>query len=92
VLVYFNDDFEGGETRFIEPLEQLVTTQDRPRSCVPAQAAPRGVSGALRNEIRHADGCRLRGRRANSPSLRRVGLGNADGRHRHDRRRPAPAD
>ena len=43
VLVYFNDDFEGGETRFQEQLEQTVV----PR---------RGLTVIFQHKIRH-EGC-----------------------------------
>lgn len=40
VLVYFNDDFEGGETRFVEHLEQVV--------------APRaGMVAVFQHKLRH---------------------------------------
>jgi len=43
VLVYFNDDFEGGETRFIEQLEQTV----RPKP---------GRAVVFQHKLRH-EGC-----------------------------------
>ena len=43
VLVYFNDDFEGGETRFMEQVEEVVV----PR---PGRAA------IFQHKIRH-EGC-----------------------------------
>ena len=46
VLVYFNDDFEGGETRFVEQLERVV----RPR---------RGLVAIFQHKIRH-EGCEVR--------------------------------
>jgi len=46
VLVYFNDDFEGGETRFIEPLDQLVT----PKA---------GLVAVFQHKLRH-EGCPVR--------------------------------
>lgn len=46
VLVYFNDDFEGGETRFIEPLAGVV--------------APRaGRVAVFQHKLRH-EGCAVR--------------------------------
>ncbi|MEQ8458731.1 MAG: 2OG-Fe(II) oxygenase [Sandaracinaceae bacterium] len=46
VLVYFNDDFEGGETRFMEQVEQTV---------VPAP----GLAAIFQHKIRH-EGCEVR--------------------------------
>ena len=46
VLVYFNDDFEGGETRFIEHLEEVVV----PRP---------GLVAVFQHKIRH-EGCAVR--------------------------------
>jgi len=46
VLVYFNDDFEGGETRFMEQIEQTVV----PR---------RGSVAIFQHKIRH-EGCPVR--------------------------------
>jgi hypothetical protein len=46
VLVYFNDDFEGGETRFQEQLEQTII----PR---------RGLAAIFQHKIRH-EGCPVR--------------------------------
>lgn len=46
VLAYFNDDFEGGETRFQEQLEQVV----RPR---------RGMVVIFQHKLRH-EGCEVR--------------------------------
>lgn len=46
MLVYFNDDFEGGETRFIEHLEDVVI----PR---------RGLVALFQHKIRH-EGCAVR--------------------------------
>ena len=46
ILVYFNDDFEGGETRFQEQLEQTIT----PR---------RGMAAIFQHKIRH-EGCPVR--------------------------------
>lgn len=46
VLVYFNDDFEGGETRFQEQLESVV----RPRP---------GLAAVFQHKIRH-EGCEIR--------------------------------
>lgn len=43
VLVYFNDDFTGGETRFIEPIERTIT----PR---------RGSALVFQHKLRH-EGC-----------------------------------
>ena len=43
VLVYFNDDFEGGETRFREQIEQTI----KPR---------RGTAAIFQHKIRH-EGC-----------------------------------
>lgn len=40
VLVYFNDDFEGGETRFQDQVEQTVM----PRRC---------MAGIFQHRIRH---------------------------------------
>lgn len=47
VLVYFNDDFEGGETRFQEQLEGTVV----PR---------RGLVAIFQHKLRH-EGCPVRG-------------------------------
>ena len=47
VLVYFNDDFAGGETRFHEQLEQTIT----PR---------RGLAAIFQHKVRH-EGCPVRG-------------------------------
>lgn len=47
VLVYFNEDFEGGETRFMEQIEEVV----RPRS---------GMAVLFQHKIRH-EGCEVRG-------------------------------
>lgn len=49
VLVYFNDDFAGGETRFSEPLEQTIV----PR---------RGAALVFQHKLRH-EGCEVRGGR-----------------------------
>lgn len=46
VLVYFNDDFEGGETRFLEPLVATVT----PRA---------GRVAVFQHKLRH-EGCEVR--------------------------------
>ena len=46
VLVYFNDDFEGGETRFQEQIEQTII----PR---------RGMVAIFQHKIRH-EGCPVR--------------------------------
>ncbi len=46
VLVYFNDDFEGGETRFVKQLDRVV----RPR---------RGLVAIFQHKIRH-EGCEVR--------------------------------
>lgn len=46
VLVYFNDDFEGGETRFREQIEQTII----PR---------RGMAAIFQHKIRH-EGCPVR--------------------------------
>lgn len=46
VLVYFNDDFEGGETKFMEQLEQIV---------VPRQ----GMAAIFQHTIRH-EGCSVK--------------------------------
>lgn len=46
VLAYFNDDFEGGETRFSEPLEQVVV----PRA---------GMVAIFQHKLRH-EGCLVR--------------------------------
>jgi prolyl 4-hydroxylase len=46
VLVYFNDDFEGGETRFLEQLERTIV----PR---------RGTAAIFQHKIRH-EGCPVR--------------------------------
>ena len=46
VLVYFNDDFAGGETRFQEQLEQTV---------VPRQ----GMAAVFQHKVRH-EGCPVR--------------------------------
>jgi hypothetical protein len=46
VLVYFNDDFEGGETRFQEQLEEVV----RPRP---------GMVVLFQHKLRH-EGCEVR--------------------------------
>ena len=46
VLVYFNDDFEGGETRFREQLEQTII----PR---------RGLAAIFQHKVRH-EGCPVR--------------------------------
>ncbi len=46
VLVYFNDDFEGGETRFMEQIECVV----RPK---------RGMVAIFQHKIRH-EGCEVR--------------------------------
>jgi len=45
VLVYFNDDFEGGETRFTEQLEQTV---------VPSP----GLVAVFQHKVRH-EGCEV---------------------------------
>lgn len=46
VLVYFNDDFEGGETKFYEQLEQTVIPK-------------RGMVAIFQHKIRH-EGCPVR--------------------------------
>ena len=46
VLVYFNDDFEGGETRFQEQLDETIV----PR---------RGLTAIFQHKIRH-EGCPVR--------------------------------
>ena len=46
VLAYFNDDFEGGETRFQEQIEEVV----RPR---------RGTVVIFQHKVRH-EGCQVR--------------------------------
>ena len=46
VLVYFNDDFEGGETRFCEQLDETIV----PR---------RGLTAIFQHKIRH-EGCPVR--------------------------------
>ena len=46
VLVYFNDDFEGGETRFQEQIEQTITPK-------------RGTVAIFQHKIRH-EGCPVR--------------------------------
>jgi prolyl 4-hydroxylase len=43
VLVYFNDDFEGGETRFQEQIEQTITPK-------------RGMVAIFQHKLRH-EGC-----------------------------------
>ena len=50
VLVYFNDDFEGGETRFLEQLEQTVVPKP-------------GLAAIFQHKVRH-EGCPVaRGRK-----------------------------
>lgn len=46
VLVYFNEDFEGGETRFEEQLEQIVVPKP-------------GLAAIFQHKIRH-EGCPVR--------------------------------
>ena len=46
VLVYFNDDFEGGETRFQEQIEQTIIPK-------------RGMVAIFQHKIRH-EGCPVR--------------------------------
>ena len=46
VLAYFNDDFVGGETRFVEQVDQLV----RPR---------RGMVALFQHKVRH-EGCEVK--------------------------------
>lgn len=46
VLVYFNDDFEGGETRFQEQIEQTITPK-------------RGMAAIFQHKLRH-EGCPVR--------------------------------
>lgn len=46
VLVYFNDDFEGGETRFREQIEQTITPK-------------RGMAAIFQHKVRH-EGCPVR--------------------------------
>jgi hypothetical protein len=46
VLIYFNGDFEGGETRFIEPVEEVVV----PRP---------GLAVVFQHKLRH-EGCPVR--------------------------------
>lgn len=46
VLIYFNDDFEGGETRFREQIEKVVTPK-------------RGTAAVFQHKIRH-EGCPVR--------------------------------
>jgi prolyl 4-hydroxylase len=46
VLVYFNDDFEGGETRFQEQIEQTIIPK-------------RGMVAIFQHKIRH-EGCLVR--------------------------------
>jgi prolyl 4-hydroxylase len=46
VLVYLNDDFEGGETRFHEQIEQVITPN-------------RGLAVIFQHKIRH-EGCPVR--------------------------------
>ena len=46
VLVYFNDDFEGGETRFSEQLDRVITPQ-------------RGMVAIFQHKLRH-EGCAVR--------------------------------
>lgn len=48
VLVYFNDDFEGGETRFMEQLDDVV---------VPRQ----GLTAVFQHKLRHAGAVVRRG-------------------------------
>lgn len=43
VLVYFNDDFEGGETRFTEPIEQTIEPEP-------------GLVAIFQHKVRH-EGC-----------------------------------
>ena len=46
VLVYFNDDFEGGETRFQEQLERTIIPK-------------RGMAAIFQHKVRH-EGCPVR--------------------------------
>lgn len=46
VLIYFNDDFDGGETRFCDPLEEVVV----PRV---------GLAAIFQHKLRH-EGCVVR--------------------------------
>jgi len=46
VLAYFNDDFEGGETRFVEQLERIVVPK-------------RGMVAVFQHKLRH-EGCAVR--------------------------------
>jgi prolyl 4-hydroxylase len=46
VLVYFNDDFEGGETRFLEQIEKVVIPK-------------RGMAAIFQHKVRH-EGCPVR--------------------------------
>jgi len=46
VLVYFNDDFEGGETRFQEQVEETIIPE-------------RGMAAIFQHKIRH-EGCPVR--------------------------------
>jgi hypothetical protein len=54
VLVYLNDDFEGGETRFVQQLERVVRPQ-------------RGLVAIFQHKIRH-EGCEVR--RGNKYAMR----------------------
>jgi hypothetical protein len=45
VLVYFNDDFEGGETRFLEQLEETVVPKP-------------GLAAIFQHKLRH-EGCQV---------------------------------
>jgi hypothetical protein len=46
VLVYLNDDFEGGQTRFMEQLDEVVEPE-------------RGAAVLFQHKIRH-EGCEVR--------------------------------
>jgi hypothetical protein len=46
VIVYFNDDFDGGETRFVEHIENVVV----PRT---------GMVAIFQHKLRH-EGCAVR--------------------------------
>ncbi|MEZ4447841.1 MAG: 2OG-Fe(II) oxygenase [Nannocystaceae bacterium] len=52
ILVYFNDDFDGGETRFIEPLEALVAP--RPGRAAIFQHKLRHEGAEVRRGVKYA--------------------------------------
>lgn len=59
VLAYFNDDVEGGETRFLEQLEETVVPKAGRVAIFQHKVAPRGLRGSARPEVCDAEGGHL---------------------------------